>query len=103
MLADVYPDREGLVIHMDCGEPVVDAMRWVFPPPPNPGSHYVTNVRNTKSAFWKPWLKVEHRCVVPVAQFAEPDPEKPKPRRAVVCTIRRRADVLRRDLADLGW
>jgi len=80
MSPDVYPDREGLVIRLTDGKPEVDAMRWGFPPPPNAGSHYVTNVRNTKSAFWKPWLKVPHRCVVPVERFAEPDPEKPRPR-----------------------
>lgn len=77
---DVYPDRDGVVIHLSDGKPQVEAMRWGFPPPPGAGAYYVTNVRNTKSAFWKPWLKVEHRCLVPVAQFAEPDPEKPKPR-----------------------
>jgi len=80
MLPDVFPDREGMVIHLVDGEPVVDAMRWGFPPPPNAGAYYVTNVRNVASGFWKPWLKVEHRCIVPAAQFAEPDPEKPKPR-----------------------
>lgn len=80
MLPDVFPDREGMVIHLVDGEPVVDAMRWGFPPPPNVGAYYVTNVRNVASGFWKPWLKVEHRCIVPAAQFAEPDPEKPKPR-----------------------
>mgnify|MGYP001178201019 CR=1 FL=1 len=48
--------------------------------PPAAAAAYVTNVRNTKSGFWKPWLKEAHRCLVPVAQFAEPDPEKPKPR-----------------------
>lgn len=80
MVPDIFPDREGLVIRQQDGKPVIEAMRWGFPPPPNAGSYYVTNVRNTKSVFWKPWLKVEHRCLVPVAQFAEPDPEKPKPR-----------------------
>jgi len=108
MAQDVYPDREGLVIRLGEEAPpaddretpsvalrappppvlrteggkelVVEAMRWGFPPPPNGASVYVTNVRNTGSAFWKPWLKTEHRCIVPVAQFAEPDPEKPKPR-----------------------
>jgi putative SOS response-associated peptidase YedK len=80
MTADVFPDREGLVIRAGVGEPVVEAMRWGFPPPPNAGAYYVTNVRNVASGFWKPWLKVEQRCIVPVAQFAEPDPEKPKPR-----------------------
>jgi putative SOS response-associated peptidase YedK len=108
MAADVFPDREGLVIRVggvappaaagplsprpstdalraaqdegSGGSLVVEAMRWGFPPPPNAGAYYVTNVRNVASGFWKPWLKVEHRCIVPVAQFAEPDPEKPKPR-----------------------
>jgi putative SOS response-associated peptidase YedK len=77
---DVYPDRDGLVIRLDKGKPEVEAMRWGFPPPPRAGGYYVTNVRNLASGFWKPWLKVEHRCIVPAAQFAEPDPEKPKPR-----------------------
>ena len=80
MAQDIYPDREGLVIRMQDGAAELEAMRWGFPPPPNGASVYVTNVRNTASAFWKPWLKTEHRCIVPVAQFAEPDPEKPKPR-----------------------
>ncbi|SIQ57725.1 Putative SOS response-associated peptidase YedK [Rhizobium sp. RU20A] len=34
-----------------------------------------TNVRNTSSQHWKRWLSVEHRCVVPVTRFAEPDPK----------------------------
>lgn len=34
-----------------------------------------TNVRNTASQHWKRWLGVEHRCVVPVTRFAEPDPK----------------------------
>ena len=80
MAQDIYPDREGIVIRMQDGAAEIEAMRWGFPPPPNGASVYVTNVRNTASAFWKPWLKTEHRCIVPVAQFAEPDPEKPKPR-----------------------
>ncbi len=33
-----------------------------------------TNVRNIKSRHWTRWLGVEHRCVVPVTRFAEPDP-----------------------------
>jgi putative SOS response-associated peptidase YedK len=38
MLADVYPDREGLVIHLENGEPIVDAMRWGFPRRPTPAA-----------------------------------------------------------------
>lgn len=33
-----------------------------------------TNIRNTSSQHWKRWLGVEHRCVVPLTRFAEPDP-----------------------------
>ena len=77
---DVFPDRDGLVIRLADGQPLVQTMRWGFPPPPNAGSYYVTNVRNVASAFWKPWLTEARRCIVPVAQFAEPDPEKPRPR-----------------------
>lgn len=33
-----------------------------------------TNVRNTTSKHWTRWLGVEHRCLVPVTRFAEPDP-----------------------------
>lgn len=32
-----------------------------------------TNVRNTASAHWKPYLAPEHRCVVPFTSFSEPD------------------------------
>ncbi len=80
MAPDVFPDRDGLVIRLENGAPVVEAMRWGFPPPPAAKAVYVTNVRNTASGFWKPWLKEEHRCLVPATSFAEPDPEKPKPR-----------------------
>lgn len=33
-----------------------------------------TNIRNTASKHWTRWLGVEHRCVVPLTRFAEPDP-----------------------------
>ena len=52
--------------------------RWGFPPPNIPGSKprnpYLTNVRNTDSRYWQTYLKKpEHRCLVPVTSFAEPD------------------------------
>ena len=31
-----------------------------------------TNVRNTSSAHWKPWLTPAHRCLVPFTAFSEP-------------------------------
>jgi len=53
-------------------------MKWGYPPPniPNskPRNPYLTNVRNTDSRYWQNYLKkLEHRCLVPVTSFAEPD------------------------------
>lgn len=31
-----------------------------------------TNVRNTASSHWRPWLTPEHRCLVPLTAFSEP-------------------------------
>jgi len=78
MALDVYPDREGLVVRLQDGAPVIEAMRWGFPPPPKASAAYVTNVRNVASSWWRPWLKVEHRCVVPASEFSEYGPETPK-------------------------
>src|SRR5262249_25691261 len=32
-----------------------------------------TNIRNTASAHWKPWLGPANRCLVPFTSFSEPD------------------------------
>jgi putative SOS response-associated peptidase YedK len=32
-----------------------------------------TNVRNTTSSHWSPWLGPKNRCLVPVTSFSEPD------------------------------
>jgi putative SOS response-associated peptidase YedK len=32
-----------------------------------------TNIRNTASAHWKPWLGAKNRCLVPFTSFSEPD------------------------------
>ncbi|WP_296434842.1 SOS response-associated peptidase [Rhizobium sp. UBA1881] len=34
----------------------------------------ITNVRKLNLPHWRRWFGVEHRCVVPVTSFAEPDP-----------------------------
>lgn len=31
----------------------------------------MTNIRNVSSAHWRPWLGVEHRCVVPFTSLSE--------------------------------
>ncbi len=32
-----------------------------------------TNIRNTASPHWRPWLGPAHRCLVPFTSFSEPD------------------------------
>ncbi len=32
-----------------------------------------TNIRNTASRHWQPWLGPRHRCLVPFTSFSEPD------------------------------
>ena len=53
-------------------------MRWGFPPPPKLGTRPVTNVRNTASSYWRPWLKSEFRCLVPATSFCEYTDSQPK-------------------------
>jgi len=38
-----------------------------------------TNVRKLHLSHWKKWFGVEHRCLVPVTSFAEPDPASQLP------------------------
>ena len=35
-------------------------------------------MRNLKSTFWRPWLKPEQRCLVPVTSFCEWTDSRPK-------------------------
>jgi putative SOS response-associated peptidase YedK len=75
---DVFPDRMAPVVRaVDGGYEEVE-MRWGFPPPPKLGTRPVTNVRNTASSYWRPWLKPEHRCLVPATSFAEWTDKAPK-------------------------
>jgi putative SOS response-associated peptidase YedK len=36
-----------------------------------------TNIRNTSSPHWKPWLGAANRCLVPFTAFSEPDQAAP--------------------------
>lgn len=53
-------------------------MRWGIPGPKAFGEHPVTNVRNVKSPHWRPWLKPQYRCLVPVTAFSEYADTKPR-------------------------
>lgn len=79
-MPDIFPDTMAPVVReTDKGRELV-MMRWGFQSPPMFGNPWpVTNVRNVKSNWWKPWLKPEFRCLVPATSFCEyadkPDPK----------------------------
>ena len=60
--------------------------RWGMPTPPQylagkSVDRGVTNIRQTSSSHWRPWLGPEHRCLVPFTSFAQnetlPDGSRP--------------------------
>ncbi len=69
----IFPDGVAPVVRNTATGRELLKMRWGFPSPPTSKSPLTTNVRKTTSNFWKPWLKREHRCLVPVTSFCEPD------------------------------
>jgi putative SOS response-associated peptidase YedK len=78
-LPAIYPDTLAPVVRTDRdGERELIMMRWGFPPPPNLGSAPVTNIRNTKSPYWRGRLKPGFRCLVPVTSFCEWTDSRPE-------------------------
>src|SRR6266478_3704370 len=78
-LPGIFPDQLAPVVRVDKdGEGALEMMRWGFPPPPKLGTRPVTNVRNTASSYWRPWLKPEVRCLVPATSFCEYTDSQPK-------------------------
>src|SRR3954452_18125084 len=77
-LPGIFPDQMAPVVVQDGVERALTMMRWGFPPPPKLGTQPVTNVRNVTSPYWRPWLKPEFRCLVPVSSFSEYADTKPR-------------------------
>ncbi len=78
-LPGIFPDQLAPVVRVDKdGERALEMMRWGFPPPPKLGTRAVTNVRNTASSYWRPWLNPEFRCLVPATSFCEYTDSQPK-------------------------
>jgi putative SOS response-associated peptidase YedK len=85
-LPGIYPDYSAPIIrNAPEGRELVMA-RWGMPTPPQYLSgrqvdRGVTNIRQTTSSHWRPWLGPEHRCLVPFTSFAEnetlPDGSRP--------------------------
>jgi len=77
-LGQIYPDYHAPIIRTIEGARELVMARWGMPTPPQfllnkKTDRGVTNIRNTKSPHWRRWLGIEHRCLVPVTSFAEPD------------------------------
>lgn len=70
-LTAIFPDAMAPVVTDNVEGRTLRMMRWGFPPPPNSNARLVTNVRNAKSSYWRPWLKPEQRCLVPFTSFCE--------------------------------
>ncbi len=83
-LGKIYPDYAAPIVRTgEDGKRELVRARWGMPSPQfvlkgRKVDKGVTNVRNTASPHWRRWLGVEHRCVVPATEFAEPSP-KPDP------------------------
>jgi putative SOS response-associated peptidase YedK len=58
-------------------------MRWGLPGPSQFGAAPVTNIRNIRSAHWRPLLGTPHRCLVPFTAFSEYEDASPKGKRVI--------------------
>jgi putative SOS response-associated peptidase YedK len=78
LLPGIFPDQMAPVIRNTADGRELAMLRWGFPSPPGvPGNRPVTNIRNTKSSFWRAWMKPENRVLVPATSFCEYLPGKP--------------------------
>jgi putative SOS response-associated peptidase YedK len=78
-LPGIFPDYMAPVVRKaPDGVRELAMARWGMPGPPQFGGHPITNIRNTKSAHWRRWLKPENRCVVPWTSFCEYADTKPR-------------------------
>jgi putative SOS response-associated peptidase YedK len=77
-LPAIFPDQLAPVVRTGRdGVREMAPMRWGLPPP-QAGLRPVTNVRNTDSAWWRPWLEPRWRCLVPANSFCEWTDARPK-------------------------
>jgi putative SOS response-associated peptidase YedK len=75
---EVFPKSYGPVLKLgESGKLEWAKMRWGLPGPPQFGSAPVTNIRNIKSAHWRPLLKQQFRCLVPFTAFSEYEDSSP--------------------------
>jgi putative SOS response-associated peptidase YedK len=81
---EVFPKSFGPVVKLgDTGELQWAKMRWGLLGPPQFGGAPVTNIRNVKSAHWRPLLGAAHRCIVPFTAFSEYEDASPKGKKVI--------------------
>ncbi|PYD59988.1 DUF159 family protein [Novacetimonas maltaceti] len=77
-LPDIWPNTMAPIVrNAPDGRELVMA-RWGMPTPPGylQGRRVdrgVTNIRNPASTWWKRWEGADHRCLVPLTAFSEPE------------------------------
>ena len=77
-LPGIFPDQMAPVVRNGTEGRELAMLRWGFPPPPGvAGGRPVTNIRNTRSGYWRAWMGTAHRCLVPATSFCEYAPGKP--------------------------
>ncbi|ATJ91009.1 hypothetical protein HK16_03255 [Acetobacter senegalensis] len=77
-LPEIYPNTMAPIVRNGEGGRELVMARWGMPTPPgylkgHKVDHGVTNIRNPRSAWWKRWEGVAHRCLVPLTAFSEPE------------------------------
>jgi putative SOS response-associated peptidase YedK len=77
-LPAIFPDQMAPVVRAQRdGTREMRAMHWGLPSPQAAGRP-VTNIRNTRSGWWQPWLGPRWRCLVPANSFCEWTAASPK-------------------------
>lgn len=83
-ILEVFPKSYAPVIKLnDAGKHEWAKMRWGLPGPAQFGSAPITNIRNIKSAHWRPILGLEHRCLIPFTAFSEYEDASPKGKKQI--------------------
>ena len=83
-LLEVFPKSFGPVIKLsEAGALEWSKMRWGLPGPLQFGGAPVTNIRDIRSAHWRPLLGSAHRCLVPFTAFGEYEDDSPKGKKQI--------------------
>ncbi|SDR49826.1 Putative SOS response-associated peptidase YedK [Rhizobiales bacterium GAS113] len=78
-LPGIFPDYMAPIVrNAQDGQRELVMARWGMPGPPQFGGAPITNIRNVKSAHWRPWLGAANRCLVPWTSFCEYAPTTPR-------------------------